>query len=88
MMEESSSDDDFIDLPGPSSRARVKRKEWPATDDPGGTSSNKVGGASGRAPKGEKSKETMSKEEKKREASRIRIYTNDWLRDSVSNSVS
>ena len=70
MMEESSSDDDFIDLPGPSSRARVKRKEWPATDDPGGTSSNKVGGASGRAPKGEKSKET--------------IYTNDWVRDSVS----
>ena len=42
------SDDDFMDLPGPSTRARVKRKEWPATDDPGGTSSNKVGGASSR----------------------------------------
>ena len=70
---EDSSDDDFINLPGPSTRARVKRKEWPATDDPGGTSSNKVGGASGRAPKGEKSKENMSKEEKKREASRIRM---------------
>ena len=65
-----SSDDDFIALPGPSTRARVKRKEWPATDDPGGTSSNKVGGASSRAPKGEKSKETMSKD--------------DWVRDSVS----
>ena len=42
MMEDSSSDDDFIDRPGPSTRARVKRKEWPDPDDPGGTSSKKV----------------------------------------------
>ena len=42
-------------------------------DDPGGTSSKKVGGGSGRAPKEEKTKENMSKEEKKREASRIRM---------------
>ena len=69
MMEESSSDEDFIDLPGPSSRARVKRKEWPDPGDPGGTSSKKVGGGSGRTPQEKNSED---------------IYTNDWVRDSVS----
>ena len=68
-----SSDEDFMNLPGPSTQARVERKEWPAKDDPVGTSSKKVGGGSGRAPKEEKTKENMSKEEKKREASRIRM---------------
>ena len=42
MMEDSSSDDDFIDRPGPSTRARVKRKEWPDPDDPGGRTSNQL----------------------------------------------
>ena len=63
-----SSEDDF-DLPGPSTRGRVKRKEWPDPDDPGGTSSNKVGGGSGRTPQEKNSED---------------IYTNDWVRDSVS----
>ena len=57
MMEDSSSDDD---LPGPSTRSRVKRKEWPDPDDRGGTSSKKVGGGSGRTPQ-EKNSEEMTK---------------------------
>ena len=68
MMEDSSSDDD---LPGPSTRSRVKRKEWPDPDDRGGTSSKKVGGGSGRTPQGKNSEE-MTKEEKKKEAARLR----------------
>ena len=71
MMEESSSDDDFIDLPGLSSRARVKRKEWPDPGDPGGASSKKVGGGSSRTPQDQNSQE-MNKEEKKKEAARLR----------------
>ena len=51
-----SSDEDFMNLPGPSTQARVERKEWPAKDDPVGTSSKKVGGGSGRAPKEDKRK--------------------------------
>ena len=71
MMEDSSSDDDLIDLPGPSTRARVKRKEWPDPDDRGGTSSKKVGGGSSRTPQDKNSQE-MNKEEKKKEAARLR----------------
>ena len=71
MMEDSSSDDDFIDRPGPSTRARVKRKEWPDPDDPGGRTSKKVGGGSGRTPQDGNSEE-MTKEQKKREAARLR----------------
>ena len=67
---EDSSEDDFLDLPGPSTRARVKRKEWPDPDDPGGTTSKKVGG-SGRTPQDGNSEE-MTKEQKKKEAARIR----------------
>ena len=65
-----SSDDDFVNLPGPSTRARVKRKEWPDPDDPGGTTSKKVGG-SGRTPQAQNS-ENMTKEEQKKEAARLR----------------
>ena len=70
MMEDSSSDDDFIDVPGPSNRARVKRKEWPDPDDPGGSTSKKVGGGSGRTPQDANSEE-MTKEQKKKEAARV-----------------
>ena len=67
-----SSDEDFLDLHGPSTPARVKRKEWPNADDLDGTSSSKVGGCgSSRTTLEEKTKE-LSKEEKKREAARIR----------------
>ena len=66
-MDDSSEDD----LPGPSTRSRVKRKEWPDPDDRGGTSSKKVGGGSGRTPQDMNSEE-MTKEEKKKEAARIR----------------
>ena len=67
-----SSDEDFLDLHGPSTPARVKRKECPNSDDLDGTSSSKVGGVgSSRTTLGEKTKE-LSKEEKKREAARIR----------------
>ena len=67
-----SSDEDFLDLHGPSTAARVKRKECPNSDDLDGTSSSKVGGGgSSRTTFGEKTKE-LSKEEKKREAARIR----------------
>ena len=65
-----SSDEDFLDLHGPSTPARVK--ECPNSDDLDGTSSSKVGGGgSSRTTLGEKTKE-LSKEEKKREAARIR----------------
>ena len=67
-----SSDEDFLDLHGPSTPARVKRKECPNSDDLDGTSSSKVGGVgSSRTTLGEKTKE-LSKEEKKKEAARIR----------------
>ena len=67
-----SSKEDFLDLHGPSTPARVKRKEWPNADDLDGTSSSKVGGCgSSRTTLEEKPKE-LSKEEKKREAARIR----------------
>ena len=59
-----SSDEDFISLPGPSTRARVERKEWPAEDDPGGTSSKKVGGGSGRKMKKESKMKALNSEEK------------------------
>ena len=62
---DNSSDDDFLDLPGPSTRARVKRKQWPADDDPGGTSSNKVGGGgSGKALKKKMSEDQVLKEDR------------------------
>ena len=71
MMEDSSSDDDFVHLPGPSTCQRVKRKNLPDADDHGGPSTSKVGGGSGRGVTEQRTL-SMTKEDKKKEAARIR----------------
>ena len=65
MEDSSSDDDDFMNLPGPSTRGRQKRKC--GSGDASGSSTKKVGGGSGRD-----ELKPMTKEEKKREAARIR----------------
>ena len=67
-MEASSDDEDFVDLPGPSTRARVKRKRWPdlEDEDAGGSPSLKVGGDSSRDQKKKVSEDESKIEEKRR----------------------